>query len=139
MGVRYVVLADVPPDYSSRGEAALIRSGRTDLVPVRHLQHVTIYELPHASPLIVGPASATVLWMWSSRFVAQFDAPGTYRVKVRWSPYWRASSGCVARTKDGMVRLTVRHAGLTELAFGVSVGRGLQALAGVTPRERCAR
>ena len=31
LGVRYVVLSDAPPDYSSRGEAALIRSGRSGL------------------------------------------------------------------------------------------------------------
>lgn len=139
MGVRYVVLADVPPDYSSRGEAALIRSGRTHLVPVDRTKHLTIYELPDASPLIVGPAPATVVWMWPTRLVAQIDAPGVYRVKVRWSPYWRASSGCVARTADGLVSLTVRHPGLTELAFGVDVQRGLQALAGVSPKEQCAR
>ena len=139
MGVRFVVLSDAPADYSSRSEAALIRSGRTSLVPVQRTAHLTVYELPHASPLIVGPAAASVMWLWPSRLVAQFDAPGTYRVKVRWSPYWRASQGCVARTADGLVRLTVPHAGLTELAFGVSVQRGLQALAGVTPLERCAR
>ena len=34
LGVRYVVLSDAPPDYSSRGEAALIRSGRSGLEPV---------------------------------------------------------------------------------------------------------
>src|ERR1043166_319506 len=33
-GVRYVVLADAPPDYSARKEAALVRSGRTSLVRV---------------------------------------------------------------------------------------------------------
>jgi hypothetical protein len=79
------------------------------------------------------------MWLWPSRLVAQFDAPGTYEVKVRWSPYWHASQGCVSRTTDGLVRLTIPHAGLTELNFGVSVHRGLQALAGVTPQERCAR
>ncbi len=138
MGVRYVVLSDAPPDYSSQAEAVLIRSGRTSLVPVSRTAHLTVYELPHASPLIVGPAPASVMWLWPSRLVAQFDVPGTYRVKVRWTPYWRASQGCVSRTQDGLVRLTVPHAGLTELSFGVSVQRGLQALAGVTPQERCA-
>jgi hypothetical protein len=139
MGVRYVVLSDAPADYSSRAEATLIRSGVTSLVPVRRTAHLTVYELPKASPLIVGPAPANVMWLWPSRLVAQFDAPGRYLVKVRWSPYWRASQGCVARTKDGLVQLTVPNAGLTELSFGVSVHRGLQALAGVTPQERCAR
>jgi hypothetical protein len=38
-----------------------------------------------------------------------------------------------------MVQLNVPHQGLMALSFGVDVHRGLQALAGVTPRERCAR
>jgi hypothetical protein len=139
MGVRYVVLSDAPVDYSARAEAALVRSGRTHLVPVERSAHLTVYELPGASPLIVGPAAATVMWLWPSRLVAQLDAPGTYKVKVRWSPYWHASQGCLSRTEDGLVRLTVPNPGLTELSFGVSVHRGLQALAGRTPQERCAR
>ncbi|HEY8645951.1 MAG TPA: hypothetical protein VIL77_08760 [Gaiellaceae bacterium] len=137
MGVRYVLLADAPADYSSQSEAALIRSGRTHLVVVHRTAHLTVYELPAAKPLIVGPAPATVLWMYPARIVAVFDAPGAYRVKVRWSPYWRASSGCVAKTQDGMTRLYVRHAGLVELSFRLSVGRGLQMLAGLASQQRC--
>jgi hypothetical protein len=137
MAVRYVVLADAPPDYSSRAEAALIRSGHTDLQLVYWTAHLLVYEVPHAAPLIVGPSPATVLWMYPSRIVAVFNVPGTYRVKVRWSPYWHASSGCVARAKDGMTRLTVRRAGLVELGFRLSVGRGLQTLAGLAPHQRC--
>jgi hypothetical protein len=139
MAVRYVVLTDAPVDYSARAEAKLIRSGRTHLVPVYRTQHLTVYELPAASPLVVGPSPATVLWLWPSRIVAEVGAPGHYRVKVRWSPYWRASSGCVSKTKDGMVRLYARHAGYVELDFGVDVHRGLQALAGLSPQRRCSR
>ena len=103
MGVRYVVLADAPADYSARGEARLIRSGGTHLVPVFVSRHLTVYELPDASPLVVGPAGATVLWLYPSRLVAVVGAAGDYRVKVRWSPYWHASSGCVSqdRRRDG--------------------------------------
>jgi hypothetical protein len=137
MGVRYVLLSDAPADYSSQSEAALIRSGRTHLVPVFSTAHLTVYELPAAKPLIVGPAPATVLWMYPSRIVAVVDVPGAYRVKVRWSPYWRTSSGCVSKTTDGMTRLVVRHGGLVELSFQLSVGRGLQTLAGLSPQEHC--
>ena len=137
MGVRYVLLSDAPPDYSSRSEAALIRSGRTHLQLVYWTPHLLVYELPGAKPLIVGPAPATVLWMYPSRLVAVFNEPGTYQVKVRWSPYWRASSGCVSKTQDGLTRLTVRHAGLVELGFRLSVGRGLQTLAGLSTQQRC--
>ncbi|HEX4678217.1 MAG TPA: hypothetical protein VH210_03280 [Gaiellaceae bacterium] len=137
MAVRYVVLADAPPDYSSRAEAALIRSGRTDLKLVYWNAHLLVYELPDAKPLIVGPAPSTVMWLYPERIVATFSVPGTYRVKVRWSPYWRASSGCVSETKDGMTRLVVRHAGLVELGFRLSVGRGLQTISGIGPDQRC--
>jgi hypothetical protein len=137
MGVRYVLLSDAPADYSSHAEAALIRSGRTHLVPVYSTAHLAVYELPAAKPLIVGPAAATVLWMYPARIVAVFDAPGAYRVKLRWSPYWRASSGCVSKTEDGMTRIAVRHPGLVELHFRLSVGGSLQTLAGLSPERRC--
>jgi hypothetical protein len=137
MGVRYVLLSDAPADYSSHAEAALIRSGRTNLRLVYWTAHLLVYELPNAKPLIVGPAPATVLWMYPSRIVAVVGAPGTYKVKLRWSPYWRASSGCVSKTKDGMTRLAVPHAGLVELGFRLSVGRSLQTLAGLSPQQRC--
>ena len=137
MGVRYVLVSDAPGDYSSHAEDALIRSGRTNLQLVYWNAHLLVYELPGAKPLIVGPAPATVLWMYPSRIVAVFNAPGVYRVKLRWSPYWRASSGCVSRLKDGMTGLTVRRPGLVELGFKLSVGRGLQTLAGVGRQLRC--
>jgi hypothetical protein len=127
----------VPADYSSHAEAALIRSGRTHLTLVYWTAHLLVYELPAAKPLIVGPAPATALWMYPERIVAVFNVPGVYRVKVRWSPYWRASSGCVSKTTDGMTRLVVRHPGLVELGFRLSVGRGLQTLAGISPEQRC--
>jgi hypothetical protein len=139
MGVRYVVLTDAPPDYSGRHEAELITSGRTRLVSVRQLPHMTVYELPDATPIVTGPAPATVISMWPSRIVMMLDAPGTYRVRVRWSPYWRASTGCVSKTADGMTELSARQPGTVELAFGLSVRRGLQTLTGLTPAKRCAR
>jgi hypothetical protein len=133
MGVRYVVVPDAPPDYSSRTEATLIDSGATSLVPVRWTPHTTIYELPDATPLVTGPGPATVLYLWPSRLVAEVGAPGSYLVRLRWSPYWRASTGCVARSTDGMTRVAVAHAGLVELRIAVSVTRGLETLAGTIP------
>jgi hypothetical protein len=133
MAVRYVLLTDAPADYSSRREAALLRSGSSGLVLVKQLQHMTVYELPDATPLVTGPGGATVLWLWPQRLVTTVGAPGTYRVRVRWSPYWHSSAGCVSRTADGLTRITTREAGLVELRFGVSVTRGLQTLAGTIP------
>jgi len=137
LGVRFVVLSDAQPDYSSRLETNLIRSGRTDLVPVFHSRHVTVYQLPHATPIVTGPAPASIVWMWPTRAVLSVQEPGSYRVALRWSPYWHTYQGCVAKGSDGMVRLRVARAGLVDLSFAVSVQRGLDALAGINPSSSC--
>jgi hypothetical protein len=139
LGVRYVVLSDARPDYSSRSEAALIRTGRSRLVPVFRTPHVTVYELPHARPIVTGRAPASVEWPWPTRVVLVVGAPGRYRVAVRWSPYWRTRQGCVARSPDGMVSVTARNAGLVDLDFALSVHRGLEELAGLRPDGSCPR
>jgi hypothetical protein len=137
LGVRYVVLSDSVPDYSARTEATLIRTGRSRLLPVFRSTHVTIYELPHATPIVTGPAQASIVWLWPSRAVLVVDAPGTYRVALRWSPYWGTRQGCVGQGKDGMVRVTATQAGLVDLDFKLSVQRGLQTIAGIKPGGSC--
>ena len=88
------------PDYSALNEATLIRSGKTSLVPVFRSAHIIVYEVPHATPLITGAGDASVLWLYPTHIVALVDEPGRYKVRVRWSPYWRASTGLrVARAR----------------------------------------
>jgi hypothetical protein len=136
-GVRYVVLADAAPDYSARNEAGLIRSGHMSLVRVFRSAHVTVYELPDATPIITGRGDASVLWLYPTRMVALVDAPGRYAVRVRWSPYWRSSSGCIWRGPDGTLRLRAPHAGLVSLSVSVGLVRGLETLTGLAPRRAC--
>ena len=138
LGVRYVVLADAPPDYSSRTEANLVGSGRSGLLPVFWSPHVTIFEVPRASPIVTGAGDATVMWMWPSRLVVSVTKPGRYRVKLRWSPYWRTSQGCVWRGPDGTVRLKVPDPGFVALRVSVNVARGFETLAGFSPKRFCA-
>jgi hypothetical protein len=137
-GVRYVLLPDAEPDYSALNEASLIRSGKTSLVPVFRSAHVIVYQLPEATPLITGAGDASVLWLYPTHIVALVDSPGRYEVRVRWSPYWRASTGCVWGGPDGMLRLLAPHAGLVDLRVSVNVTRGLETLTGLTPRRVCA-
>ena len=66
----------------------------------------------------------------------QVGAPGTYRVAVRYSPYWLATPGCVERSASGMLLLKARRAGSVDIDFRVSTERALQALAGFSVR-RC--
>ena len=137
LGVRYVVISDAQPDYSSRVEAKLIRNGRSGLLPVFRAQHVTVYELPHARPIVTGPAPASLDWLYPTRAVFEVDAPGTYRVALRWSPYWRTAQGCVAKGKDGMVRVRVARTGMVDLRFALTVQGGLAAIAGAKPHGAC--
>jgi hypothetical protein len=137
LGVRYVVITDAPPDYSARGEAALIRSGHSGLVPVFRSLHVVVYELHDASPIVTGSGDSSILWMYPTRMVFTVTKPGRYRVKVRWSPYWHTSQGCLWRGKDGGLRVVARHAGLVDLRMSVSVSRGLATLTGLSPGRVC--
>jgi len=137
LGVRFVLLPDAPPDYSSRHEAALIRSGRVNLKLVYRSAHIRVYEVPHASPMITGPAGGTVLYLEPTRIVAELPEAGKYHVKVRWTPFWRTKQGCVSRASDGMVNLVVPHPGVASLSVSVDVNGGLKALTGLSPRRVC--
>jgi hypothetical protein len=137
LGVRYVVLSNSPPDYSSRAEARLLRSGSSGLRPALHIRGLTVYELPRATPLVTGPSSARVVTMDAARLVLHVAAPGRYRVAVRFSPYWRTLQGCASHAADGMTDVTAFAPGDVELAFKVNVHRGFEALTGQEPSRFC--
>jgi hypothetical protein len=133
LGVRYVVLTTAPPDYSARGEAALLESGRSGLRPVFRAPHLTIFEVPNARPIVTGPAPARVLEISQSRVLLSLSGPGRYRIAFRYSPYWDTSDGCLARSADGMLVLTAQQPGRILLRFDVDAGLALQAVAGRAP------
>jgi hypothetical protein len=94
---------------------------------------LTIFEVPSPRGIVTGPGPARVLSFDRSKLVIRLVRPGTYRIAVRHSPYWQASSGCLTRGTDGMVRLTVAVAATVTLAFDVDASRALAALAGREP------
>ena len=136
LGVGYVVLTEAPPDYSSVAEEKVVRSGHSGLVPVFHTAKLTIYRVPRARPIVTGPGPASVLRMTDARMSLLLARAGTYRIAVRWSPYWRSTSGCLARGKDGMLRLTTPRARLVGLSFVVSADSAIDTLTG--SRQDCA-
>jgi len=129
LGVRYVVLTKAPVDYSARGEARLLRSGRSLLRPVFWTRELTVYEVPHARRIVTGPGPAGVLAFTETRIDLELTRPGSYRLAVRYSPYWQPSSGCVLRREDGMVELAVPRGGLVRIHFDVNPGRALHEVA----------
>jgi len=134
LGIRYVVLTDAPPDYSARDEAKLLRSGRSGLRPVTRAKHLSIFEVPAPRPLITGPARARVVELAETRVAVHVAAGGTYRLAVRYSPYWSASSGCLDPGKDSMIRLQVPKAGDVALTFRVNARRAFAAFQGQRPQ-----
>jgi len=121
LGVRYVVLAHAPADYSSRAEAVLVRRLR----PVYRGGSVTVYAVPRPRPIAPG-----LLALTESRIRLAVRRAGTLRIAVRYSPYWHASDGCLSEGRDRMLRLTNRRPRIVTIVFDVSASRALDALAG---------
>ena len=132
LGVRYVVLTDAPLDYSSRGEARLLRNGRSGLRVVRTFAHATVYSVPQARGIITGAPGARVTRFDASAIAVTVPRAGNYRVAVRYSPYWHAKDACLERLADGMLGLDVERAGRVKIDFAVTAGRALSTGASAT-------
>jgi hypothetical protein len=137
LAVRYVVLTDAHPDYSSEDEAELLRSGRAGLPVVFRSPNVTVFGVPDPRPLVTGPFPGRVLGLGPTHAFVSLGGPGTYRIATRFSPYWHASRGCLAKGGDGMLELRVRRAGRVALRLELSVGRGIEVLAGTVDPSSC--
>jgi hypothetical protein len=137
MGVRFVLLTRARPDYSARAEAALVGGARSPLREVFRTRDLAVYEVPGARRIITGPGTARLSRMDESSIVASVGRGGTYRIAVRFSRYWQTSAGCLARTADGMISLTVPQPGSIRLRFSPTAGGALAALAG-RPARSCA-
>jgi hypothetical protein len=133
LGVKYVVLSDSTPDYSARGEARLLWSGRSGLTVVMATKSLMIFEVPHAQPIITGPGKPRLASLTGAGMTAVLHRGGDYRIAVRYSPYWRASNGCLSKGKDGMLRLATRRARTVGLVFDVDAARAINQLEGDTP------
>ncbi|HEY3551782.1 MAG TPA: hypothetical protein VGK69_12095 [Gaiellaceae bacterium] len=134
LGVAYVVLTNAPSDFSSRREARLIRSGDTDLRRVFATRIVSIYAVPRPRPIVTGPGRPAVLALRESRIRVHVSRRGTYRIAVRWSPYWHASTGCLSRGGGGMLRLRTRAAATVRIGFDVDASSLFDAFDDAAPR-----
>ena len=139
LGVRYVVLSDAPPDYSSRGEAALIRSGRSGLdgglleLHVEGVRGAAIRSRSWSAP-VTRTSSGSGRRASSSR--CRRRAATASRCAGR-------RTGGLARLRlargDGTVRLQATQPGLVQLGVDLNVSRGLETLTGLNPRRVCAK
>ena len=112
--VRYVVLPHLPSEARYGGqEARLLESGRSGLHRVWTGAHMTVYALPHATPLLTGPGAAAITRLGSSRIAGRVARPGNYVLRVRFNPYWRIARGslCLAAAGGGTTLLHAVRAG----------------------------
>jgi hypothetical protein len=130
LGVRYVVLTDAPADYSARAEQQLLESGHSGLRVVFRGRNFTVFAVPHPVPIVRGPDRPRVVAMKQTEIELLVHRPGSYRLTVRYSPYFAAEGACITKTKGGMTQLDVRRAGRVRLSFAVTPRRALAALAG---------
>jgi hypothetical protein len=138
MAVRYVVLPDATLDYTAHGEAALLRSGRAGLRVALRARHLTIFEVAHPRPIVTGPGRARMVSLTENGAVLDVARAGTYRVAIRYTPYWGVVPGCVRPAHDGMTRLAVPRAGRVTLGFRWTAERALDVVAGA-PASDCPR
>jgi hypothetical protein len=124
LGVEYVLLPAARLDYSSQAEARLLRSGTSGLRLAARLPGWTVYRLRQATPLVTrrGGGRVTVTTLGASQIIFWAAAPGSYDVRVRYSPCWAASHGaCVRPGPGGMTQVEVAAPGLVRLAIDLSL------------------
>jgi hypothetical protein len=125
LGVAYVLLPDTQLGHLGEDrQVALLRSGRAGLRPVHSSATGTIYAVPDARPILSGPGRARLMRLGHARVDGRVEAPGLYRLALRFMPYWRVERGavCVVEAPDGMMLLRARRPGA--FALRVSLGGG---------------
>jgi hypothetical protein len=112
--VRYVVLANLPGETTYGGsEAALLRSGRSGLHEIWNDGRASIYKLPHATPILTGPAPAAITHFAAASIAGRVTRPGVYRLRVTFNPYWETAYGsiCLSRAGNGATLVHARRSG----------------------------
>ena len=121
-GVAYVALADAPVDYSAAKEAALVRRTPPYLRQVWHDDHWRVFAVRDPTPLASGGARVTR--MDADAVDLTVPRAGSYRVRIRWTPYWKVveNGGCVQPDGD-WIRVRALNSGPVRLRIGFSLRR----------------
>jgi hypothetical protein len=117
-GVRFVAVPHAKPDYSALGELTLIASGLPYLKAVWRSRDWRVFEV--TQPQSIGASRLGV-----NDATIAFRAPGSTVVRVRWSPYWRATGdACVGKAGE-WTRVTAQRPGSVRLYQSFSLARVL--------------
>jgi hypothetical protein len=115
--VRYVALPSAKPDRSSYAERALIEDGLPYLQLRWRSDDWRVYEVLLAAPIVISQGDANVVLeqFGSDELLLDVKRPGEALVRVRWTPYWFASGGCVERAR-GWTRVIAEEPGFMRLS-----------------------
>jgi hypothetical protein len=132
VGVRYVLSHRDPLDYSAENEAKLLRSGASGLSQVARVGGWTIYEVPRATPIATPADGIAVLSLSSSSVTLRARQAGVYRLRLRYTPYWRVERGvaCAAPRRPWGTELRVARPGVVRLSFDVELDTFVGAVLG---------
>jgi hypothetical protein len=136
MGVRFVVLPETRlGQKGEEREARLLRSGRSGLRPALRTPQLTIYEVPRPEPILTGPGDPAVTRLDHAGVEGTLPVAGSYRLKIRYTRYWRVKAGsvCVERLADGMTVVRATRPGRFALAVPEGPGGLVRALVGRAP------
>jgi hypothetical protein len=123
--VGYVALPDAPLDPSSAKEGAMVRAGLPYLRETFRSSHWRVFRVLGALPLLSGPGRLAALG--HDGFEIAADRPGSFLVRVRYTPYWTltAGAGCVGSAPGGWTEVQLRDAGRARVAARFSLARAL--------------
>jgi hypothetical protein len=137
VGVRYVLAARTDPASGATPEARILARGTSGLVRVLAAPSGSVYELPHATPILTGPAPARLTQQSYSRIAGWAVAPGTYLLRIHYTSLWKLRSGslCIRPGPGGMTKLEIQRPG----SFELQAAEGPRALlALIVDRDRAA-
>ena len=120
--VRYVAISSADPDYSARAEVKLINSGLPYLHQVFKSRNWRVYQVADATPIVQAPAVLQRLTPGS--LTIRVPEPGTFELRMRFTPYWRLSAGAGCVAPDGnWTKLIVSRAEQIRLSTSFSLSR----------------
>ena len=112
--VRYVILPHLALEaIDARREAALIESGAAGLRTRLDHGRGDHLRTPPCESMLTGPARAAVTAIGSSEIDGWVARPGSYHLRVHFTPYWAIVSGsiCLTRASGSMTRLEAARPG----------------------------
>jgi len=126
--ISYVALPDAPLDYSGKREASLLHSRFVTgpggyLREVWRSRHWRLFSVAGSQPL--AERASVLLAASTDSFVLRMPFPGTYSVRLRFTPYWALSSGtgCVEEGAGGWTSVRAARAETVRVAIDFSLGR----------------